>query len=130
MRDVLILTGGQEEHHYIARTLRDLLEDEAGGEVRVDVREVGQDGVAGWLGWIQGRLGRGKAQGEKLQKWIQRAGGANVGASGWPQLKRRVALTLEETRPEVVVFFDPAVGLALQERVRDRSEAEIGRAHV
>jgi len=38
MKDILILTGGQEEHHYIARTLRDLLEDEAGGEVRVDVR--------------------------------------------------------------------------------------------
>ena len=123
MRDVLILTGGMEEHHYIARTLRDLLEDEAGGELRVDVREVGQGGVAGWLGWIQAKLGRGNAQGEKLQKWIRRAGEATLGSSGWPQLRRLVALTLEETRPEVVVFFDPAVGLALQERVQDRTEA-------
>ena len=130
MKDVLILTGGREEHHYIARTLRDLLEDEAGGEVRVDVREVGQDGVAGWLGWIQSKLGKGKARGDKLQKWIRRAGEATQASSGWPQLKRLVALTLEETRPEVVVFFDPAVGLALQERVRDRTEAGFQRVGV
>ena len=130
MRDILILTGGQEEHHYIARTLRDLFEEEAGGEVRVDVREVGQGGVAGWLGWIQERLGRGNAKGEKLQKWIRRAGEATLGSSAWPQLRRLVALTLEETRPEVVVFFDPMVGLALQERVQDRSEAGFQRVGV
>jgi len=130
MRDILILTGGQEEHHYIARTLRDLLEEEAGGEVRVEVREVGQGGVAGWLGWIQDKLGRGNAKGEKLQKWIRRAGETTLGSSAWPQLRRLVALTLEETRPEVVVFFDPAVGLALQERVQDRKEAGFQRVGV
>jgi hypothetical protein len=41
-----------------------------------------------------------------------------------------VALTLEETRPEVVVFFHPAVALALQERVQDRSEAGFQRVGV
>lgn len=45
MRDVLILTSGQEEHHYAARTLRDQVEELAGADVRVEIREVGQDGL-------------------------------------------------------------------------------------
>ena len=53
-----------------------------------------------------------------------------LGSSGWPQLRRLVALTLEETRPEVVVFFHPAVAMALQERVQDRSEPGFQRVGV
>ncbi|MFA9197624.1 MAG: PHP domain-containing protein [Aliarcobacter sp.] len=41
-----------------------------------------------------------------------------------------MARTLEETRPEVVVYFHPAVGMALQERVQDRSEAGFERVGV
>ncbi|NBV96457.1 MAG: hypothetical protein EBT30_02705, partial [Verrucomicrobia bacterium] len=130
MKDVLILTGGQEEHHYVARALRDLLEEESGTEVRVEVREVGQGGIESWLGWITAKMGRGKAKGETFGKWIRRAGIDVLGSSGWPQLRRLVALTLEEARPEVVVFFHPAVGLALQERVQDRSEAGFQRVGV
>jgi len=48
VKDVLILTGGQEEHHYVARAVRDLLEEESGTEIRVEVREVGQGGIEGW----------------------------------------------------------------------------------
>ncbi|MCX6947303.1 MAG: hypothetical protein NTU87_05515 [Verrucomicrobia bacterium] len=44
MKDVLILTGGQEEHHYVARAVRDVLEEESGTEIRVEVREVGEVG--------------------------------------------------------------------------------------
>jgi len=130
VKDVLILTGGQEEHHYVARALRDVLEEESGAELRVEVREVGQGGIEGWLGWISGKLGKGKARGETLGRWIRRAGIDVLGSSGWPQLRRLVALTLEETRPEVVVFFHPAVALALQERVQDRSEAGFQRVGV
>ena len=130
VKDVLILTGGQEEHHYVARALRDVLEEESGAELRVEVREVGQGGIEGWLGWISGKLGKGKARGETLGRWIRRAGIDVLGSSGWPQLRRLVALTLEETRPEVVVFFHPAVALALQERVQDRSEAGFQRGGV
>ena len=130
MKDVLILTGGQEEHHYVARAVRDLLEEESGTEIRVEVREVGQGGIEGWLGWITGKMGSGKAKGETFGKWIRRAGIDVLGSSGWPQLRRMVALTLEEARPEVVVFFHPAVGLALQERVHDRSEAGFQRVGV
>ena len=50
----------------MARALRDVLEDEQGGEIRVEVREVGQGGIEGWLGWITQRMGRGKAKGEGL----------------------------------------------------------------
>lgn len=114
----------------MARALRDVLEDEQGGEIRVEVREVGQGGIEGWLGWITQRMGRGKAKGEGLGRWIRRAGIDVLGSSGWPQLRRLVALTLEEARPEVVVFFHPAVGLALQERVQDRSEAGFQRVGV
>ena len=130
VKDVLILTGGQEEHHYVARAVRDVLEEESGTEIRVEVREVGQGGIEGWLGWISGKLGKGKAKGETLGRWIRRAGIEVLGSSGWPQLRRLVALTLEETRPEVVVFFHPAVGMALQERVQDRSEAGFQRVGV
>ena len=45
MRDVLILTSGQEEHPYVARHLRDHLEEVAGSDLRVEVREHGQDGL-------------------------------------------------------------------------------------
>ncbi len=130
MKDVLILTGGQEEHGYVARALRDFLGEEEGSEIRVEVREVGGGGVEGWLGWLSERMGRGGAQGEKMQKWIRRAGEGVVGRAGWPQLRRVVARTLEETRPEVVVYFHPAVGMALQERVQDRSEAGFERVGV
>ena len=47
VKDVLILTGGQEEHHYVARAVRDVLEEESGTEIRVEVREVGQGGREG-----------------------------------------------------------------------------------
>ncbi len=114
----------------MARALRDVLEEESGAELRVEVREVGQGGIEGWLGWISGKLGKGKARGETLGRWIRRAGIDVLGSSGWPQLRRLVALTLEETRPEVVVFFHPAVALALQERVQDRSEAGFQRVGV
>jgi len=114
----------------VARALRDVLEEESGAELRVEVREVGQGGIEGWLGWISGKLGKGKARGETLGRWIRRAGIDVLGSSGWPQLRRLVALTLEETRPEVVVFFHPAVALALQERVQDRSEAGFQRVGV
>ena len=114
----------------MARALRDVLEEESGAELRVEVREVGQGGIEGWLGWISGKLGKRKARGETLGRWIRRAGIDVLGSSGWPQLRRLVALTLEETRPEVVVFFHPAVALALQERVQDRSEAGFQRVGV
>ena len=130
MKDVLILTGGQEEHGYVARALRDFIGEEEGSEIRVEVREVGGDGVEGWLGWITERMGRGGAQGEKMRKWIRRAGAGVMGQAGWPKLRRMVARTLEETRPEVVVYFHPAVGMALQERVQDRSEAGFERVGV
>ena len=130
MKDVLILTGGQEEHGYVARALRDFIGEEEGSEIRVEVKEVGGGGVEGWLGWLTERMGRGGAQGEKMQKWIRRAGEGVVGRAGWPQLRRVVARTLEETRPEVVVYFHPAVGMALQERVQDRSEAGFERVGV
>ena len=71
VKDVLILTGGQEEHHYVARALRDVLEEESGAELRVEVREVGQGGIEGWLGWISGKLGKGKARGETLGRWME-----------------------------------------------------------
>jgi len=130
VKDVLILTGGQEEHGYVARALRDFIGEEEGSEIRVEVKEVGGSGLEGWLGWITERMGRGGAQGEKMQKWIRRAGEGVVGRAGWPQLRRVVARTLEETRPEVVVYFHPAVGMALQERVEDRSEAGFERVGV
>ena len=130
MKDILILTGGQEEHHYVARALRDVLEEEAGADVRVEVREVGQGGVEGWLGWITEKMVKGGMKGEKMRKWIQRVGGGDKGRPGWAQLRRFVALTLEEARPEVVVFFHPAVGLALQERVEGRLEAGFQRVGV
>ena len=130
MKDILILTGGQEEHQYVARALRDVLEEEAGTDVRVEVREVAQGGVEGWLGWITEKVAKGGMKGEKMRKWIQRVGGGDKGRPGWAQLRRFVALTLEEARPEVVVFFHPAVGLALQERVEGRVEAGFQRVGV
>jgi hypothetical protein len=130
VKDILILTGGQEEHHYVARALRDVLEEENGTDVRVEVREVGQGGVEGWLGWITEKMVKGGMEGEKMRKWIQRVGGGDKGRPGWAQLRRFVALTLEEARPEVVVFFHPAVGLALQERVEGRVEAGFQRVGV
>jgi len=130
VKDILILTGGQEEHHYVARAVRDVLEEENGTDVRVEVREVGQGGVEGWLGWITEKMVKGGMEGEKMRKWIQRVGGGDKGRPGWAQLRRFVALTLEEARPEVVVFFHPAVGLALQERVEGRVEAGFQRVGV
>jgi len=130
VKDILILTGGQEEHHYVARALRDVMEEEAGTDVRIEVREVGQEGVEGWLGWITEKMVKGGMKGEKMRKWIQRVGGGDKGRPGWAQLRRFVALTLEEARPEVVVFFHPAVGLALQERVEGRLEAGFQRVGV
>ena len=56
MRDVLILTSGQEEHPYVARNFRDHLEELAGSDLRVEVRELGQDGLQGWLMWLRERL--------------------------------------------------------------------------
>ena len=47
MKDVLILTGGQEEHGYVARAVRDFIGEEEGSEIRVEVREVGGGGVEG-----------------------------------------------------------------------------------
>ncbi|NDB94716.1 MAG: hypothetical protein EBZ78_00900 [Verrucomicrobia bacterium] len=82
MKDILILTGGQEEHHYVARALRDVLEEEAGTDVRVEVREVGQGGVEGWLGWITEKMVKGGMKGEKIRKWIQRVGG------GWGEVTK------------------------------------------
>ena len=130
MRDVLILTNGQEEHHYAARTLRDRIEDLAGTDVRVEIREVGQEGMGSWLAWIRERMGRKKDEAEKLLKWVRRTSDDTSARSRWPQFRRSVALALDEGTPELVVFFDPAVGLALQERVGDRSEAGFQRIGV
>ena len=58
MRDVLILTSGQEEHPYVARNFRDHLEELAGSDLRVEVRELGQDGLQGWLMWLRERLAK------------------------------------------------------------------------
>jgi hypothetical protein len=130
MRDVLILTSGQEEHPYVARTLRDHLEELAGSDLRVEVRELGQDGLQGWLAWLRERLARRSKSGDQILKWVRRATDGALGRSRWPELRRGVARTLEESRPELVVFFDPAVGVALQERVQDRSEAGFQRVGV
>ncbi len=130
MRDVLILTSGQEEHRYVARSLRDHLEEQAGSELRVEVRELGQDGLQGWMTWLRERLAKKGKGSDQLLKWVQRATDGALGRSRWPELRRWVAKGLEESRPEVVVFFDPAVGMALQERVQDRSEAGFQRVGV
>ncbi|NBR63271.1 MAG: hypothetical protein EBT77_02985 [Verrucomicrobia bacterium] len=130
MRDVLILTSGQEEHHYAARTLRDRIEDLAGTDVRVEIREVGDEGTGGWIARIRGMMGKKKGETEKLLKWVRRTADGTLGRSRWPQFRRSVALALDEGSPELVVFFDPAVGLALQERVGDRSEAGFQRIGV
>jgi len=130
MRDVLILTNGHEEHHYAARTLRDRIEDLAGTDVRVEIREVAQEGVAGWISWIRRRMGKRKGEAEKLLRWVRRTRDGTLGRSRWPQFRRSVALALDEGTPELVVFFDPAVGLALQERVGDRTEAGFQRIGV
>lgn len=130
MRDVLILTSGQEEHHYVARNLRDHLEDQAGTDLRVEVRELGQDGLQGWMTWVRGRLGRKFKGGDQVLRWVRRATDGPLGRSRWPELRRGVARALEESRPELVVFFDPAVGMALQERVQNRSEAGFQRVGV
>lgn len=130
MRDVLILTSGQEEHHYVARNLRDHLEEQAGTELRVEVRELGQDGLQGWLAWLREGLARRPKGGDRVLKWMRRATDGALGRSRWPELRRAAAKALEECRPELVVFFDPAVGMALQERVRDRSEAGFQRVGV
>ena len=130
MRDVLILTSGQEEHPYVARHLRDHLEEVAGSDLRVEVRELGQDGLQGWLAWLRGRLAKRPKSGDQILKWVRRVTGGALGQSRWPELRRGVARALEESRPELVVFFDPAVGMALQERVRDRCEAGFQRVGV
>jgi len=130
MRDVLILTNGQEEHHYAARTLRDRIEDLAGTDVRVEIREVGQEGMGSWIAWIRERLGKKKDAAEKLLKWVRRTNEGTFGKSRWPQFRRSVALALDEGTPELVIFFDLAVGLALQERVGDRTEAGFQRIGV
>ena len=130
MRDVLILTSGQEEHPYVARNFRDHLEELAGSDLRVEVRELGQDGLQGWLMWLRERLAKRSKGGDQVLKWVRRATDGALGRSRWPELRRGVARALEESRPELVVFFDPAVGMALQERVRDRSEAGFQRVGV
>ena len=130
MRDVLILTSGQEEHHYAARTLRDRMEDLAGTDVRVEIREVGEEGTEGWVAKIRGLMGKKKGETEKLLKWVRRTADGTLGRSRWPQFRRSVALALDEGSPELVLFFDPAVGLALQERVGDRTEAGFQRIGV
>jgi len=130
MRDVLILTSGQEEHPYVARNLRDHLEELAGSDLRVEVKELGQDGLQGWLMWLRERLAKRSKGGDQVLKWVRRAADGALGQSRWPELRRGVARALEESRPELVVFFDPAVGMALQERVRDRSEAGFQRVGV
>jgi processive 1,2-diacylglycerol beta-glucosyltransferase len=130
MRDVLILTSGQEEHPYVARNLRDHLEELAGSDLRVEVRELGQDGLQGWLAWLRERLAKRSKGGDQVLKWVRRVADGALGQSRWPELRRGVARALEESRPELVVFFDPAVGMALQERVRDRSEAGFQRVGV
>ncbi|NBS55304.1 hypothetical protein EBT23_07100, partial [bacterium] len=130
MRDVLILTSGQEEHHYAARTLRDRIEDLAGTDVRVEIREVGEEGSGGWIAKIRGLMGKKKGEAEKLLKWVRRTADGTLGRSRWPQFRRSVALALDEGSPELVLFFDPAVGLALQERVGDRTEAGFQRIGV
>lgn len=130
MRDVLILTSGQEEHPYVARNLRDHLEELAGSDLRVEVRELGQDGLQGWLVWLRERLAKRTKGGNQALSWVRRAADGAFGQSRWPELRRGVARALEESRPELVVFFDPAVGMALQERVRDRSEAGFQRVGV
>ena len=63
VKDVLILTGGQEEHHYVARAVRDVLEEESGTEIRVEVREVGQGGDRGVVGVDFGEVGQGESKG-------------------------------------------------------------------
>ncbi|NDD56819.1 MAG: hypothetical protein EBZ44_03725, partial [Verrucomicrobia bacterium] len=130
MRDVLILTSGQEEHHYAARTLRDRIEDQAGTDIRVEIREVGDEGTEGWIARIRAVMGKKKGETEKLLKWVRRTADGTFGRSRWPQFRRSVALALDEGSPELVLFFDPAVGLALQERVGDRSEAGFQRIGV
>jgi hypothetical protein len=130
MRDVLILTSGQEEHPYVARNLRDHLEELAGSDLRVEVRELGQDGLQGWLAWLRERLAKRSKGRDQVLNWVRRAADGALGQSRWPELRRGVARALEESRPELVVFFDPAVGMALQERVRDRSEAGFQRVGV
>jgi hypothetical protein len=130
MRDVLILTSGQEEHPYVARNLRDHLEELAGSDLRVEVRELGQDGLQGWLVWLRERLAKRSKGRDQVLNWVRRAADGALGQSRWPELRRGVARALEESRPELVVFFDPAVGMALQERVRDRSEAGFQRVGV
>ena len=91
MRDVLILTSGQEEHPYVARNLRDHLEELAGSEVRVEVRELGQDGLQGWLTWLRERLAKRSKGGEQVLRWVRRATDGAVGQSRWPELRRGVA---------------------------------------
>ena len=130
MRDVLILTSGQEEHHYAARNLRDRIEDLAGTDVRVEIREVGDEASGGWISKIRGLMGKRKGEAEKLLKWVRRTADGTLGRSRWPQFRRSVALALDEGSPELVLFFDPAVGLALQERVGDRSLAGFQRVGV
>lgn len=75
------------------------------------------------MAWIRERMGKKRGEAEKLLKWVRRTGDGSFGKSRWPQFRRSVALALDEGSPELVVFFDPAVGLALQERVGDRAEA-------
>ena len=70
MRDVLILTSGQEEHPYVARNFRDHLEELAGSDLRVEVRELGQDGLQGWLMWLRERLAKRSKGGDQVLKWI------------------------------------------------------------
>ena len=130
MRDVLILTSGQEEHPYVARNLRDHLEELAGSDLRVEVRELGQDGLHGWLTWLRDRLAKKSRGADQVLKWVRRTTHGTLGQSRWPELRRGVARALEESRPELVVFFDPAVGMALQERVQDRPEAGFQRVGV
>ncbi|MFM8654767.1 MAG: hypothetical protein ACKODZ_08600, partial [Verrucomicrobiota bacterium] len=106
MRDVLILTSGQEEHPYVARNLRDHLEELAGSDLRVEVRELGQDGLQGWLSWLRERLAKRSKGGDQILKWVRRTADGALGQSRWPELRRGVARALEESRPEVVVCFD------------------------
>ena len=87
MRDVLILTSGQEEHPYVARNFRDHLEELAGSDLRVEVRELGQDGLQGWLMWLRERLAKRSKGGDQVLKWVRRATDGALGRSRWPELR-------------------------------------------
>ena len=128
MRDVLILTSGQEEHHYAARTLRDRIEDLAGTDVRVEIREVGDQSSGGWIARIRGLMGKKKGEAEKLLKWVRRTADGTFGRSRWPQFRRSVALALDEGRREPndrSLGTAPDVQAAGEHKSRSRSRCPV-----